>query len=83
VADGHEDGPFPPGLLDQQADHRLPVAPKQASSTPAWGARRALAGARRDGPWRASGPIRPGLRPAARVGVPKGVPPPRRLWGRR
>jgi flavin-dependent dehydrogenase len=33
------------------------------------GVRRALAGARREGPWRASGPIRPGLRPAARGGV--------------
>lgn len=33
------------------------------------GVRRALASARRDGPWRASGPIRPGLRPAARRSV--------------
>jgi 2-polyprenyl-6-methoxyphenol hydroxylase-like FAD-dependent oxidoreductase len=33
------------------------------------GVRRALAGARRDGPWRASGPIRPGLRPLARGGL--------------
>jgi flavin-dependent dehydrogenase len=33
------------------------------------GVRRALAGARRDGPWRGSGPIRPGLRPTARGGL--------------
>lgn len=33
------------------------------------GVRRALAGAPREGPWRASGPIRPGLRPPARGGV--------------
>jgi len=33
------------------------------------GVRRALAGARRDGQWLASGPIRPGIRPLARDGI--------------
>jgi flavin-dependent dehydrogenase len=33
------------------------------------GVRQALAHARRDGPWLASGPIRPGIRPVARGGI--------------
>src|SRR5262249_4608319 len=33
------------------------------------GVRRALARARRDGPWMASGPIQPGIRPTARDGI--------------